>query len=89
MKKKIVFAALIIMTAIDIGACSFLRRYGANSYITNIPLFFKRQDPEAPQRKSSEHYEVITEKMVVVDKVEAAGHVENIPLQANDSEKEN
>lgn len=41
-------------TSIKLGACSFLRRYGANSYITNIPLFFKKQDPEAPQKKGSD-----------------------------------
>lgn len=37
--------------SLEITACSFLQRYGVNSYITNIPLFFKKQSEFAPQAK--------------------------------------
>lgn len=84
MKKNIVLVALVILSGIELEACSFLRRYGANSYITNIPLFFKRQDPEAPQRKGADRSE-LRETIIVEDKVEATGEVKSAAIKADSS----
>jgi hypothetical protein len=54
MKKRAMTIGLLILSGLELSACSFLRRYGANSYITNIPLFFKKQDVDAPQKKGDE-----------------------------------
>lgn len=83
-KKNIAIVALVVFSGLELEACSFLRRYGANSYITNIPLFFKRQDPEAPQRKGADHYEA-TETIIVEKNVETAAEVKNVPAQADSS----
>ncbi len=80
MNKNIAFVALIIVSGFELEACSFLRRYGANSYITNIPLFFKRQDPEAPKSKGVEHYET-RETIIVKDNVEIEGDIEDTSTQ--------
>jgi hypothetical protein len=38
-----IFVLIIMSYQKYAHACSFLQRYGANSYITNTPLFFKQQ----------------------------------------------
>jgi len=52
--KKIVWimCSAVTLMGLEAHACNFLRRYGANSYITNIPLFFKKQSDFAPQAKT-------------------------------------
>ena len=84
MKKNIAIVALVILSGLELEACSFLRRYGANSYITNIPLFFKRQDPEAPQRKGADHYEG-AETIIVEKNVETTAEVKNVTAQPDSS----
>lgn len=80
MKKCTLLIGLIIISGIELDACSFLRRYGANSYITNIPLFFKRQDPEAPQRKGDDQVDIgqeIIEEKIMDKNVETAVEVQD------------
>lgn len=68
---------LLALGVLDVGlelySCSFLRRYGVNSYITNIPLFFKKQDEFEPQRANTEPYtnaamieEIVHQEEIVV-----------------------
>jgi hypothetical protein len=74
--KNIILVALAILSSIELKACSFLRRYGANSYITNTPLFFKRQDPDAPQAKGVDRYEA-RETIIMEDNVDTTGKVKS------------
>lgn len=44
MHKNMILAPFVIIfnsISLEIYTCGFLQRYGVNSYITNIPLFFK------------------------------------------------
>lgn len=48
----------------DFGAADFVRRYSANSHITHIPLFFKRDHGKNKKRRLSKHKK---EKIVKAD----------------------
>lgn len=53
-KKLSIIFLLLNFFAIELYMCSFLRRYGVNSPLTNIPLFFNQQNKDEPQRANPE-----------------------------------
>lgn len=65
---------LIILSGIqqELHTCSFLRRYGTNSYITNIPLFFKQQNTDTPKKTNAHRHRInksaiITNEPIVIE----------------------
>ena len=85
MNKNILWIILIISSSIqsEIHTCSFLPRYGTNSYITNIPLFFKKNNSYMPQKNNPKRHKTNKSAIIIGEPItkkekKSAGNINNI-----------